>query len=150
MKIINFQLFSSLIVIMSSTKCSDGVVEYPLKKLHVNFEANSNDEQISFKDDSNSTSSNQVNLIGGSRVGVIVFTRYCGPGSRLINKLFKQSDERTFRNIDFCCKQHDECPNFVETTDHYTQYPGLAYRPQFFSRSGNYKRNCYQCPFLLS
>lgn len=69
----------------------------------------------------------------GTRVGLVTFTKFCGPGSRLWNKLFSQN-ERTFRQIDYCCKAHDECPHFVERADDYVRYPGLEYRPQFFSR----------------
>lgn len=68
-----------------------------------------------------------------TRIGLVTFTRYCGPGSRLWNKLFNQN-ERTFRQIDYCCKTHDECPHFVERAENYERYPGLEYRPQFFSR----------------
>lgn len=67
------------------------------------------------------------------RTTVLFFTRYCGPGSRLWNKLFK-SDERTYMDVDYCCKMHDECPNYVEKFDDYNRYPGLEFRPQFFSR----------------
>lgn len=67
------------------------------------------------------------------RTTVLFFTRYCGPGSRLWNKLFK-SDERTYMDVDFCCKMHDECPHYVEKFDDYNRYPGLEFRPQFFSR----------------
>lgn len=67
------------------------------------------------------------------RTTVLFFTRYCGPGSRLWNKLFK-SDERTYMDVDYCCKMHDECPYYVEKFDDYTRYPGLEFRPQFFSR----------------
>lgn len=68
-----------------------------------------------------------------TRTGVFLFTRYCGPGSRLWNKIFKQ-DQRTYVDIDYCCKMHDECPNYVEKLEDYNQYPGLEFRPQFFSR----------------
>lgn len=67
------------------------------------------------------------------RTTVLFFTRYCGPGSRLWNKLFK-SDERTYMDVDYCCKMHDECPHYVEKFDDYNRYPGLEFRPQFFSR----------------
>lgn len=68
-----------------------------------------------------------------SRIGVFLFTRYCGPGSRLWNKIFK-NDKKTYAEIDSCCQMHDECPNYVENAEDYTNYPGLEYRPQFFSR----------------
>lgn len=67
------------------------------------------------------------------RTTVLLFTRYCGPGARFWNKLFK-SDERTYMDVDYCCKMHDECPHYVEKFDDYSRYPGLEFRPQFFSR----------------
>lgn len=68
-----------------------------------------------------------------SRIGIFLFTRYCGPGSRLWNKIFNQ-DKKTYAEIDGCCQMHDECPNYVENFNDYYNYPGLEYRPQFFSR----------------
>lgn len=69
-----------------------------------------------------------------SRIGVFLFTRYCGPGARLLNKIFK-TDERTYSNIDNCCRLHDECPDYVLQPHDYERYPDLDVRPQFFSRS---------------
>lgn len=71
-------------------------------------------------------------MING-RIGVLLFTRFCGPGARLLNKIFK-TDERTYADIDVCCRMHDECPHYVSDSDDYKQYPGLEQRPQFFSR----------------
>lgn len=68
-----------------------------------------------------------------SRIGLFLFTRYCGPGSRIWKKFFPNGD-RSYSDVDQCCKMHDECPNFVEKEEHYNQYPGLEIRPQFFSR----------------
>ncbi|XP_055325707.1 uncharacterized protein LOC129579580 isoform X2 [Sitodiplosis mosellana] len=68
-----------------------------------------------------------------SRIGVFLFTRYCGPGARLLNKIFK-TDERTYSNIDTCCRLHDECPDYVLQPHDYERYPELDVRPQFFSR----------------
>lgn len=68
-----------------------------------------------------------------SRIGVFLFTRYCGPGARLLNKIFK-TDERTYSNIDNCCRLHDECPDYVLQPHDYERYPNLDVRPQFFSR----------------
>ncbi|XP_031635153.1 phospholipase A2-like [Contarinia nasturtii] len=80
-----------------------------------------------------------------SRIGVFLFTRYCGPGARIFNRIFK-TDERTYTNIDNCCRMHDECPEYVLQPHDYQQYPGLDVRPQFFSRL---KCSCdaefYQC-----
>lgn len=67
------------------------------------------------------------------RIGLFLFTRYCGPGSRIWKKFFPNG-ERTYGDIDQCCRMHDDCPNFVEKEEHYNQYPGLEIRPQFFSR----------------
>lgn len=69
-----------------------------------------------------------------SRIGIFLFTRYCGPGARFLNKIFK-TDERTYAKIDNCCRMHDECPDYVLRSDDYKRYPGLDVRPQFFSRS---------------
>lgn len=69
-----------------------------------------------------------------SRIGIFLFTRYCGPGARFLNKIFK-TDERTYAKIDNCCRMHDECPEYVLRSDDYKRYPGLDVRPQFFSRS---------------
>lgn len=68
-----------------------------------------------------------------SRIGVFLFTRYCGPGARLLNRIFK-TDERTYSNIDNCCRKHDECPHYVLQPNDYQRYPELDERPQFFSR----------------
>lgn len=68
-----------------------------------------------------------------SRIGVLLFTRFCGPGGKLLNTIFK-TDERTYSRIDACCRLHDECPEYVNAVNDYRQYPGLEVRPQFFSR----------------
>lgn len=67
------------------------------------------------------------------RIGVFLFTRYCGPGARFLNKFFK-TDERTYARIDNCCRMHDECPDYVLRNEDYARYPALDVRPQFFSR----------------
>lgn len=67
------------------------------------------------------------------RIGVFLFTRYCGPGARFLNRIF-QTDERTYTRIDSCCRKHDECPDYVLRSDDYERYPELDVRPQFFSR----------------
>lgn len=66
------------------------------------------------------------------RIGLLLFTRYCGPGSRIWKKFFV--NDRSYADIDRCCKMHDDCPNFVEKREHYIRYPGLEFRPQYFSR----------------
>lgn len=68
-----------------------------------------------------------------SRIGLFLFTRYCGPGARLLNRIFK-TDERTYTNIDHCCRMHDDCPDFVLQSYDYERYPELDIRPQFYSR----------------
>lgn len=68
-----------------------------------------------------------------ARIGIFVFTRYCGPGARFLNRIFGR-DERTYASIDNCCRAHDECPDFVSQPDDYQNYPELDYRPQLFSR----------------
>lgn len=68
-----------------------------------------------------------------SRIGLFLFTRFCGPSGKLLNKIFK-TDERTYTQIDACCRFHDECPEYVNTYGDYQNYPGLEHRRQFFSR----------------
>lgn len=68
-----------------------------------------------------------------SRIGVFLFTRFCGPGGKVLNKIFK-TDERTYSQIDVCCRFHDECPDYVNSYKDYSNYPGLEHRRQFFSR----------------
>lgn len=72
--------------------------------------------------------------INNARIGIFIFTRYCGPGSRFLNRIFSK-DDRTYVSIDNCCREHDECPHLVSQPDDYGNYPGLDYRPQMFSRS---------------
>lgn len=67
------------------------------------------------------------------RFGLFLFTSYCGPGSRIWKRIFPNG-QRSYADIDQCCKMHDGCPNFVEKREHYGQYPGLEIRPQYFSR----------------
>lgn len=70
-----------------------------------------------------------------ARIGVFIFTRYCGPGARFLNRILTKKDERTYANIDNCCRAHDECPDFVTNfPDDYQNYPELDYRPQLFTR----------------
>lgn len=71
--------------------------------------------------------------VNNARIGLFVFTRYCGPGARFLNRIFNR-DERTYASIDNCCRAHDECPEFVSGPSDYINYPELDYRPQFFSR----------------
>lgn len=71
--------------------------------------------------------------ISNARIGIFVFTRYCGPGARFLNRIFNR-DERTYASIDNCCRAHDDCPDFVSQPADYQNYPELDYRPQLFSR----------------
>lgn len=72
--------------------------------------------------------------ISNARIGIFIFTRYCGPGARFLNRILSK-DERTYANIDSCCRAHDECPDFVTNfPEDYENYPELDYRPQLFTR----------------
>lgn len=71
--------------------------------------------------------------ISNARIGIFIFTRYCGPGARFLNRIFN-NDDRTYASIDKCCREHDECPDFVTQPEDYQNYPDLDYRPQLFSR----------------
>lgn len=72
--------------------------------------------------------------INNARIGIFIFTRYCGPGARFLNRILNK-DERTYTSIDNCCRAHDECPDFVTNfPDDYKNYPELDYRPQLFTR----------------
>lgn len=71
--------------------------------------------------------------MNNGKIGIFIFTRYCGPGARFLNRIFYK-DERTYASIDNCCRAHDECPDFVSQPQEYGNYPGLDYRPQLFSR----------------
>lgn len=67
------------------------------------------------------------------RIGIFIFTRYCGPGARYLNRVFK-TDDRTYDSIDHCCRMHDECPDYVLRPEDYAKYPNLEIKLQFFSR----------------
>lgn len=71
-------------------------------------------------------------MING-RIGIFIFTRYCGPGARFLNRIPK-NDKRTYASIDHCCRLHDECPDYVSRPEDYERYPELERRPQLFSR----------------
>lgn len=84
-----------------------------------------------------------------SRIGVFLFTRYCGPGARIFNRFFK-TDERTYASIDNCCRMHDECPDYVNSDSDYYRYPELDVRPQFFSRLNSiYSIQIYSVVLIL-
>lgn len=71
--------------------------------------------------------------INNARIGIFIFTRYCGPGARFLNRILNK-DERTYASIDNCCRGHDECPDLVSQPEDYQNYPELDYRPQLFTR----------------
>lgn len=82
-------------------------------------------------------------IINGQKIGLFLFTQYCGPGDRVWRRL-PQSHQwnngrngRTYREIDACCKQHDECPNYIENAGQHSKYPGLSIKPQMFARYPN-------------
>lgn len=110
----------------SNTKIDDIDVQNAVKSLNAtlrNYNAfQSNGDNFETRD-----------AMMNGRLGVLLFTRFCGPGARLLNQFFK-SDQRTFANIDVCCQMHDECPNYVNRANDYRKYPGLEQRPQIFSR----------------
>lgn len=71
------------------------------------------------------------------RIGLFVFTQYCGPGERVWkarNGQGKIPSSTTYADLDICCKQHDECPNYISSDSDYERYIGLPHRPQAFSR----------------
>lgn len=93
-----------------------------------------------FQNNADSSFETKDAMING-RVGVLLFTRFCGPGARLLNKFFK-TDQRTYASIDVCCQMHDECPNYVNRANDYRKFPGLEQRPQIFSRY-NFTNKCF-------
>lgn len=75
--------------------------------------------------------------VNDGKIGLFVFTQYCGPGERVwkaIPGTAKLPSASTYANIDVCCKQHDECPNYVSSDGDYDRYPGLPRKSQIFSR----------------
>lgn len=89
------------------------------------------------------------------KIGLFVFTQYCGPGERVWKSISRQGKlpaMNTYADLDVCCKQHDECPNYIVGDGDYVRYPGLPRRPQLFSRLN--KKNYYpklrtNSPYLL-
>ncbi len=71
------------------------------------------------------------------KAGLFVFTQYCGPGERVWKSAGGQGkfpSATTYADIDVCCKQHDECPNYISTDSDYQRYAGLPHRQQLWSR----------------
>lgn len=71
-----------------------------------------------------------------NKIGLFIFTQYCGPGDRVWNVAGqgKLPSKKTYAQIDVCCKQHDECPNYISGDSDYDRYTGLPHRQQAFSR----------------
>ncbi|XP_062560384.1 uncharacterized protein LOC134224815 [Armigeres subalbatus] len=61
-----------------------------------------------------------------------VLTNFCGPGNWSINGEVTQNPY--FHKIDLCCKEHDECPDYIVNRGDYERYPGLPYKAQIFTR----------------
>ncbi|KAG4071262.1 hypothetical protein HA402_003966 [Bradysia odoriphaga] len=71
------------------------------------------------------------------KIGLFLFTQYCGPGERVwksISGSGKRPSTSTYADIDVCCKQHDECPNYISSDGDYEKYAGLPHRSQIFTR----------------
>lgn len=75
----------------------------------------------------------QNDALNNEKVGLFVFTQYCGPGER-IWKTVSGHGKYTYADIDVCCKQHDECPNYILSDRDYDRYSGLPRRNQIFAR----------------
>lgn len=95
-------------------------------------------------------------------VDIFFFTQYCGPNSRLAQRVGpadggkrrrrkkkggsrKKTEEEeddvgrgaarvTYAELDVCCRQHDNCANYITEAKHYELYPGLEHRNQYFAR----------------
>lgn len=71
------------------------------------------------------------------KIGLFLFTKYCGPGDRDWKNIPLHSirrDARSYRGIDACCKAHDGCQNYVENSSEYDKFPGLPIKSQLFAR----------------
>lgn len=71
------------------------------------------------------------------KIGLFLFTKYCGPGDRDWKNIplhSNQRDLRSYRDIDACCKAHDGCQNYVENSSEFEKFPGLPPKAQLFAR----------------
>ncbi|XP_053686240.1 uncharacterized protein LOC128735777 [Sabethes cyaneus] len=82
--------------------------------------------------DSTQTNEIQHHDTTGSGISVRILTNYCGPGNWSPDGEVTQNSY--FTKIDRCCKAHDECPSAIVQQEDYEDFPGLPYKPQFFSR----------------
>lgn len=81
-------------------------------------------------------SANDYN-ISNRVLDIFYFSRYCGPGDRVWggrSAAGGNSERISYADLDECCRQHDECPNYIRDPEQYGQFPGLEYRNQYFSR----------------
>lgn len=79
----------------------------------------------------------QADTLNNEKIGLFVFTQYCGPGERVWKSISGQSklpSTTTYADIDVCCKQHDECPNYIVSDSDYNKYAGLSRRSLIFAR----------------
>lgn len=76
--------------------------------------------------------------LNDGKIGIFLFTQYCGPGERVWKSISGPGKvppkAATYADIDVCCKQHDECPNYISSDGDYSRYPGLPRKSQIFSR----------------
>lgn len=75
----------------------------------------------------------QNDVLNNEKIGLFLFTQYCGPGERIWKTVSGQG-KYTYADIDVCCKQHDECPNYILSDSDYNKYNGLPRRNQIFAR----------------
>lgn len=71
------------------------------------------------------------------KIGLFVHTQYCGPGERVWKSRSSRAkihSPATYAKIDVCCKNHDECPNYISSESDYSKYTGLPHKQQLWSR----------------
>lgn len=88
----------------------------------------------------------QNDVLNNEKIGLFIFTQYCGPGERIWKNIYGQGklpSSNTYADIDVCCKRHDECPNYISSDSDYDKFNGLPKRPQLFARLGIFcKTSC--------